>query len=189
MFDATFSVTCYVSVMSKGPFEFLLHSLGFYDKGSHYNCKQNYQSAAIRNLWQQFIESCRNNYSPVMLRYHRREIIRSQRVLFILDVCLPPKPRNMASKSFTMSKQNISSMLVHLGKSTNTAGLPLDAYFTKELTKAIHLQCEKSRGRIIQQFSPWGPDPRQWVAPNIQWLQKCTRVVSPKPLTAYDGLM
>lgn len=64
MFDPTFIRTHFVSVMSKDCFKFLLSSLRFDNEDSRLVCGQNDKFAAIKDIWEQIIESCRNNYYP-----------------------------------------------------------------------------------------------------------------------------
>ncbi|CAB3260812.1 unnamed protein product [Arctia plantaginis] len=62
LFDPTFSGSRYISVMSRERFDFLLNCLRFDDKSTRNERKAQDKFAPIRDLWEVFIQICRDSY-------------------------------------------------------------------------------------------------------------------------------
>ncbi|XP_045450544.1 piggyBac transposable element-derived protein 4-like [Melitaea cinxia] len=140
LFDASFSGTRYVSVMSKERFEFLLRCLRMDDKSLRATLRQDDAFLPVRKVWDIFIDQCRLNYTP------GTNLTVDEQLLGFRGRCpfrmyIPNKPNKYGIK-FPMLCDAATKYMVnaipYIGKSTKTNGLPLGEFYVKELTKTVH---------------------------------------------------
>ncbi|XP_045763663.1 piggyBac transposable element-derived protein 4-like [Maniola jurtina] len=140
LFNASFSGSRYVSVMSRERFEFLLRSLRMDDKSLRATHRQEDAFIPIRKIWEIFINQCRLNYIP------GTHLTVDEQLLGFRGRCpfrmyIPNKPDKYGIK-FPMicdaSTKYMIDAIPYLGKSTKTNGLPLGEFYVKELTKTVH---------------------------------------------------
>lgn len=140
LFDPTFSGSRYVSVMSRNRFDFLLNCLRFDDKTTRPARRLVDKLAPIREIWDEFVESCRSNYVPGSYVTIDEQLL-GFRGRCPFKMYIPSKPNKYGMKIVMLcdvtTKYMIDAM-PYLGKNTNTSGLPQGAYFVTELTKTIH---------------------------------------------------
>lgn len=140
LFDPTFSGTRYVSVLSKDRFDFLINCLRFDKKTTRPARKVNDKFAPVREIWDLFIDSCRKNYCPGTY------VTIDEQLLGFRGRCpfrmyLPSKPNKYGIKILMLCDVKTKYLIdgsPYLGKDANDSGLPLAAFFTKQLTKSIH---------------------------------------------------
>ncbi|CAB3232682.1 unnamed protein product [Arctia plantaginis] len=140
LFDASFSGTRYVSVMSRERFEFLLRCLRMDDKSLRPTLRSDDAFVPVRNIWEIFINQCRLNYVP------GSNLTVDEQLLGFRGRCpfrmyIPNKPDKYGIKFPMMCDASTKYMIdaiPYLGKSTKTNGLPLGEFYVKELTKTVH---------------------------------------------------
>lgn len=64
LFDPTLCGSKYMASMSLERFEFLLRCLHFDDRNTREDRRRNDKFAPIRNIWEMFIQRCRDLYKP-----------------------------------------------------------------------------------------------------------------------------
>lgn len=140
LFDASFSGTRYVSVMSRERFEFLLRCLRMDDKSLRPTLRSDDAFVPVRNIWEIFINQCRLNYVP------GSNLTVDEQLLGFRGRCpfrmyIPNKPDKYGIKFPMMCDASTKYMIdaiPYLGRSTKTNGLPLGEFYVKELTKTVH---------------------------------------------------
>lgn len=140
LFDPAFSGTRYVTVMSKDRFDFLLNCLRFDDKVTRPARRLLDKFAPVRDIWEIFIRACRTNYCPGSY------VTIDEQLLGFRGRCpfrmyIPSKPNKYGIKIMMLCDVKTKYLIdgaPYLGKDTNTSGLPLGTFFTKDLTKTIH---------------------------------------------------
>nr|ADV17599.1 transposase [Agrotis ipsilon] len=140
LFDATFSGTRYVSVMSRERFEFLIRCMRMDDKTLRPTLRSDDAFIPVRKLWEIFINQCRLNYVP------GGNLTVDEQLLGFRGRCpfrmyIPNKPDKYGIR-FPMMCDAATKYMIdaipYLGKSTKTNGLPLGEFYVKELTKTVH---------------------------------------------------
>lgn len=140
LFNASFSGTRYVSVMSRERFEFLLRCLRMDDKLLRPALRQDDAFIPVRKIWEIFINQCRLNYIP------GTNLTVDEQLLGFRGRCpfrmyIPNKPNKYGIK-FPMicdaATKYMLDAIPYLGRSTKTNGLQLGEFYVKELTKTVH---------------------------------------------------
>ena len=119
----------YRAAMSSERFEFLVSCLRFDDKATREERKQTDPFAAVRELWEHFIDRCRTSYRPGSFITIDEQLLafrgRSPFRMFI-----PNKPPKYGIKIIMACDSGTKYMVdasPYLGKGTKTNGLPLDS--------------------------------------------------------------
>lgn len=139
LFDDKICGAVYKAVMSRERFKFLLDSLRFDDKSTREERKKSDALAAIREIWDEFINQCRNSYKPSSY------VTIDEQLLAFRGKCpfrmfIPNKPSKYGIKIVMVcdvSSKYMFDAAPYLGKSTNTNGLPLGEYYVKTLCETI----------------------------------------------------
>nr|XP_022906001.1 uncharacterized protein LOC111417842 [Onthophagus taurus] len=125
--------------MSRERFKFLLDCLRFDDKDTRDERKKSDALAAIRDIWDEFINQCRNLYRPSSY------VTIDEQLLGFRGRCpfrmyIPNKPSKYGIKIVficDVSSKYMFDAMPYLGKSTNTNGMPLGEYYVKTLCETI----------------------------------------------------
>lgn len=141
LFNASFSGTRYVSVMSRERFDFLLRCLRMDDKSLRPTVREQDAFIHVRKIWEIFINQCRLAYVP------GTNLTVDEQLLGFRGRCpfrfryIPNKPNKYGIKCPMICDSSTKYMvdaIPYLGKSTKTNGLPLGEFYVKELTKSVH---------------------------------------------------
>lgn len=138
LFDPTFSGTRYISVMSRERFDFLLNCLRFDDKSTRNDRKAQDKFAPIRELWEMFIQICRDSYKAGSY------VTIDEQLLGFRGRCpfrmyIPSKPNKYGLKILMLCDAKTNYMLnamPYVGK-TETNGDSLGSYYVKTLTETL----------------------------------------------------
>lgn len=140
MFDSTISGKFYRSCMNCDRFLYLLNCIRCDDKETREERKINDPFTHIREIWEIFIDTCRNSYTPTSY------VTIDEQLLAFRGRCpfrmyIPNKPAKYGIKIVMVcdsATKYMSDASPYLGKKTETNGLPLAEFYVKELTKSIH---------------------------------------------------
>ncbi|KAG5870038.1 hypothetical protein JTB14_004290 [Gonioctena quinquepunctata] len=133
MFDSTISDKFYRSCMNCDRFLYLLNFIRCDDKETREDRKINDPFTHIREIWEIFIDTCRNSYSPTSY------ITIDEQLLAFRGRCpfrmyIPNKPAKYGIK-IVMVYVRCKSLL---GKETETNGCPSANFYVKDLTKSFN---------------------------------------------------
>lgn len=140
LFNDKLCGTNYSSAMSEARCKFLINCLRFDDKDSRDERKQSDAFAAVREIWDELIEHCKDLYKPGSY------VTIDEQLLGFRGRCpfrmyIPNKPSKYGLKIVMVCDVSTKYMInatPYLGKSTQSNGMPLGEYFVKTLTEPIY---------------------------------------------------
>lgn len=126
--------------MSEDRFQFLVNYLRFDDRTTRPLRKLTDPFAPIREIWDQFIINCNNNYKPGSYLTIDEQLL-GFRGRCPFRMYMPNKPARYGIKIVMACDAGSKYMIdaaPYLGKKTKTSDDPLGTYYVKELTKTVH---------------------------------------------------
>lgn len=140
LFNGEFCGDRYVASMSCSRFDFLLECLRFdCMETREQRCRED-RFAIIRDIWEMFIDACKNNYKPgSYLSIDEQLLAFRGRCKF--RMYMPNKPAKYGIKLLMICDVGTKYMLnamPYLGKNTTPRNVPQAQFFVKELSRPIH---------------------------------------------------
>ncbi|XP_058983469.1 piggyBac transposable element-derived protein 4-like [Musca domestica] len=140
LFNNTYCGTLYTATMSRDRFDFLIRYLRMDDKALRPALRPTDAFAPVRKIWDIFIRQCNTSYIP------GSHVTIDEQLLGFRGRCpfkiyIPNKPNKYGIKIPMICDSTTKYMfnaIPYLGKTTNTAGLPLGEFYVKELSRPIH---------------------------------------------------
>ncbi|XP_020289691.1 uncharacterized protein LOC109857612 isoform X2 [Pseudomyrmex gracilis] len=149
----------YRATMSQNRFKFILSCLRFDDQRTRRERRTDDKFAPIRDIWERFVENCKNYYSP-----HQICTINEQLVSFCgrcaFKVYIRNKPHKCGIKLVTINDSATSYMfnaIPYVGKMTTEANEPVSFYCIRKLSEPIYntgrkVICDKRGTAIFDQL-------------------------------------
>ncbi|VEN54762.1 unnamed protein product [Callosobruchus maculatus] len=139
LFDVNLCGSTYKATMSRERFKFLINCLRFDDKTTRGTRKETDPLAAVRVIWDQLIDNCRNYYKAGSY------ITIDEQLLAFRGRCpfrmyIPNKPAKYGLKIVIVCDSGTKYMIdasPYLGKKTRTDSMPLAEYYVKTLTTTL----------------------------------------------------
>lgn len=127
------------ATMSKNRFSFLIKNLRFDDKATRNQRKESDKFCAIRDIWDKYVENCRNNYTP------SEYLTVDEQLLGFRGRCpfrmyIPNKPDKYGIKIVMMCDAKtfyMVSAIPYVGKESRPSNLPIPTQYVLELSKPI----------------------------------------------------
>nr|CAI5869771.1 unnamed protein product [Callosobruchus analis] len=139
LFDERKCGITYRPTMSRERFKFLIDSLRFDNKATRDERKVTDPFAAIRDIWDIFINICKTAYVPSTYMTIDEQLL-GFRGKCPFRMYIPNRPEKYSIKIVmvcdTASKYMLNAA-PYLGKKTNTEGLTLAEYFVKSTTRIV----------------------------------------------------
>uniref|UniRef100_A0A336MIT5 CSON015446 protein n=1 Tax=Culicoides sonorensis TaxID=179676 RepID=A0A336MIT5_CULSO len=130
----------YKACLSSERFSFLLWCLRFDDSKTRDERMKTDRFAPVREVWEIFIENCRNNYKPGSFVTIDEQLL-AFRGRCSFRMYMPNKPAKNGIKTVMMCDTTTNYLIdaiPYLGKNTNTNGMAHGEFFVKKLTESIH---------------------------------------------------
>lgn len=127
------------ATMTKNRFSFLIRCLRFDDKNTRVERKKKDKFAAVRNLWEKFVENCRKNYTPSEYVTVDEQLL-SFRGRCPFKMYIPNKPDKYGIKIVMLCDAKTFYMLnaiPYIGKEERTSNLPIPTQYVLKLTEPI----------------------------------------------------
>lgn len=127
------------ATMSKNRFSFLIKNLRFDDKTTRNQRKENDKFCAIRDIWERYVENCRNNYTP------SEYVTVDEQLLGFRGRCpfrmyIPNKPDKYGIKIVMMCDAKtfyMVSAIPYIGKEDRPSNLPIPTQYVLKLSQPI----------------------------------------------------
>ena len=140
LFDGSLCGTTYKATMSRERFKFLINCLRFDDKTTRATRKETDPLAAIRSIWDQLIDNCKNSYKAGSY------VTIDEQLLAFRGCCpfcmyIPNKPAKYGVKIVMVCDAGTKYMIdasPYLGKKTKKGdNMPLAEHYVKTLTTSL----------------------------------------------------